>query len=269
MKNRYIGENIRTIIEIIEQLNVKNQPGLIIFADFTKAFDSLDHDYIFSVFEKFNFGEHMINWIKPFYNNISSIVINNGNLSQQFNIERGVRQGCPLSSIIFILCIEILSNRIEQNDNIKGIQIGNKEIKQSLFADDATFFNNGDEASFKQLFETLNTFSKVSGLNLNTNKTTILRVGSLKHTTLTYLPNNKFVWTSTSAKTIGINFYNDTQETLKFNLEPKLNEFKNCLKQWQHRKLTLMGKITVIKTFALPKLIYLNAKVLQHFNSQF
>ena len=40
------------------------------------------------------------------------------------------------------------------------------------------------------------------------------------------------------------------------NLYPKLNDFTNCLKRWQHRKLTLMGKITVIKTFALPKLIY-------------
>ena len=64
MKNRYIGENIRTTIDIIEQLNVNNQPGLIIFTDFEKAFDSLDHDNIFIVFEKCNFDEHMINWIK-------------------------------------------------------------------------------------------------------------------------------------------------------------------------------------------------------------
>ena len=101
------------------------------------------------------------------------------------------------------------------------------------------FLYNGDGTSFKQLFETLNTFSKVSGLNLNTNKSTILRVGSLKHTTLTYMPNNKFVWTSTSAKTLKINYYKDTQETLKFNLEPKLNELKiaptdSVSLEWRH-----------------------------------
>ena len=51
-------------------------------------------------------------------------------------------------------------------------------------------------------------------------------------------------------------FYTDTKQNLLQNITPKLQDFKNCLKQWQHRKLTLMGKITVIKTFALPKLIY-------------
>ena len=51
-------------------------------------------------------------------------------------------------------------------------------------------------------------------------------------------------------------FYTDTKQNLLQNIKPKLQDFKNCLKQWQHRKLTLMGKITVIKTFALPKLIY-------------
>ena len=51
-------------------------------------------------------------------------------------------------------------------------------------------------------------------------------------------------------------FYTDTNYNIMKNIEPKLQEFKNCLKQWQHRKLTLIGKITVIKTFALPKLIY-------------
>ena len=44
--------------------------------------------------------------------------------------------------------------------------------------------------------------------------------------------------------------------SLKLNLDPKIEHFKNCLKQWQHRKLTLLGKVTVIKTYALPKLIY-------------
>ena len=88
------------------------------------------------------------------------------------------------------------------------------------------------------------------------NKTTILRVGTINSTKVIYFPENKFCWTSTSAKTLGITFYNDTNMIPKNNLEPNLNEFKNCLKQWQHRKLTSLGKTTVIKTFALPQMIY-------------
>ena len=66
----------------------------------------------------------------------------------------------------------------------------------------------------------------------------------------------KFEWTSESAKTLGIVFSNEKHKLIENNLLPKLNDFINCLKRWNHRKLTLMGKITVVKTFALPKLIY-------------
>ena len=51
-------------------------------------------------------------------------------------------------------------------------------------------------------------------------------------------------------------FYNDFIKTSKHNIDIKIEEFKNCFKQWQHRKLTLMGKITVVKSFAFPKLVY-------------
>ena len=64
------------------------------------------------------------------------------------------------------------------------------------------------------------------------------------------------MWTSDSAKTLGIIFSTDKHKLIENNLIPKLNDFVNCLKRWNHRKLSLMGKVTVVKTFALPKLIY-------------
>jgi len=67
----------------------------------------------------------------------------------------------------------------------------------------------------------------------------------------------KFNLTSDNAKTLGIVFSNDYDSMVKLNVTPKLNAFKNCLKQWQHRKLSLLGKSTVIKTFAIPKLTLL------------
>ena len=64
-------------------------------------------------------------------------------MSNFFSIQRGVRQGCPLSPFLFILCIEPLSNEISHNNNIKGINIDNIEVKNTLFADDATFLTDG------------------------------------------------------------------------------------------------------------------------------
>ena len=72
----------------------------------------------------------------------------------------------------------------------------------------------------------------------------------------------RLLLTSNSSKTLGILFSNDKQKSIENNLIQKLNNV-NCLTHWNHRKLSLMGKITVVKTFALPKLIY-QLTVLNH-----
>ena len=103
-------------------------------------------------------------------------------------IEQIVWQDCPVSSSLFILCLEILSNYINTNAMIKGIKINDQEIKQTFFADDATFVNDGSATSFETLVETLHKFRKISGLNLNS---TIMRIGSLKNSNFEYCTEKK------------------------------------------------------------------------------
>ena len=111
---------------------------------------------------------------------IQTCVYNNGHMSNFFNVERGVRQGCPLSPYLFISAIEILSHIINTDDNIKGITLINNEIKNTMFADDATFITDGTKSSVENVIKDIDYFSLLSGLNLNKNKTTIMRCGSLK-----------------------------------------------------------------------------------------
>ena len=111
---------------------------MIFFSDFEKAFDSINHDYLFKSLKHLNFSEDFIKWIKLFYANARSCVTNNGFLSPFFSIQRGVRQGCPLSPYLFILCIELLTNQIRNNENISGINICGFELKNACYADDAS-----------------------------------------------------------------------------------------------------------------------------------
>ena len=85
-------------------------------------------------------GPVIQNWIKILYTNVSSCVINNGFASAFFMLSKGIRQGCPLSALLFIITVEILAIEIRNNKNIKGITIGNQTIKISLLADDTTLF---------------------------------------------------------------------------------------------------------------------------------
>ena len=73
-----------------------------------------------------------------FYKNIQSCVINNGITSNYFTIERGVRQGDPLSPYLFVVAVETLAITIRQNSKIKGITIDQKETKLLQYADDTT-----------------------------------------------------------------------------------------------------------------------------------
>ena len=109
VKGRYIGENIRLIQDVMFLTKRFNMPGIAIFLDFRKAFDTIKWKYLFSTLRLFNFGPDIQRWIEVIYHNVSSCVLNNGHASPFFQLHRGVRQGCPLSGLLFVIGIELLA----------------------------------------------------------------------------------------------------------------------------------------------------------------
>ena len=87
-------------------------------------------------------------------------------MSDFFSFNRGVRQGCPLSPHLFILCIEVLSATLLKDQDITGIKINGKEFKSTMFADDATLAMDGSLKSFRKLIYILDNFKLISGLRL-------------------------------------------------------------------------------------------------------
>ncbi|MCV6629109.1 MAG: reverse transcriptase family protein, partial [Flavobacteriaceae bacterium] len=109
LKGRFIGENIRLIDSIICHARENNIPGLILFLDFEKAFDTIEWSFIRDTLKYFGFGIGIIKWMNLFYGRPESYILNNGWASDFFGIRRGVRQGCPLSPYLFVLAAEVLA----------------------------------------------------------------------------------------------------------------------------------------------------------------
>ena len=207
----------------------------------------------------FNFGPQIQQWVKTFYSDATSCVINNGYASKFFKLQRGVRQGCPHSGPLFVLCAEILANAIRADKTIKGINIYNREIKLSQYADDTTVFV-ADLSSAKNLFSLLDAFKKCSGLEVNKSKTEGMWLGANK--------NNKeqplgIQWPKDSICALGIHFSYNEEIGLKKNFENKLSSVTTLLNLWFPRNLTLRGRIIILKTLALSKLIYRGAGMAQ------
>ena len=156
VKGRSIFD-VRTIDDVLEHTKRSEQSGILVTIDFEKAFDSLDHTFLFKVLHTFNFGPSFIQWIRTFYSNVSACVINNGFPTNYFGVDWGVRQGDPLSPLLFILCLEVMACSIRQNDKIQGIKIKNEEVKLSLFADDMTCFLR-NKSSYQHLSSSLECF---------------------------------------------------------------------------------------------------------------
>ena len=170
IKGRFNGENIRLIDSVINFAPAKNIPGLLLFLDFQNAFDSLiGLLYRELLLKHFNFGSSIINWVKTFHNNIESCVLNNGWSSNFFKPERTVRQGCPFSPYRFILCVEVLAEKIRNTKDIKGIFVNQNEIRISQYADDTTLILDGSKKSLTLSSQVLERFRAISGLKLNNN----------------------------------------------------------------------------------------------------
>ena len=106
--------------------------GAIIFVDFTKAFDSLEWNFMLNALKHFGFNESFINWVKTLYTDIQRCVMNNGWVSEMFKNTRGIRQGFPLSALLFVFSVEVMASKLRNNKDNKGFQI--KIDKKKLIA---------------------------------------------------------------------------------------------------------------------------------------
>ena len=231
--------------------------GAILFLDFRKAFDTIEWDFLFNVLKRFGFKEQFITWIKVLYTDCKSCIYNNGHRSQLFNPSRGIRQGCPISALLYILAAEVLAINIRNSENITGIGVNlvneTRFIKISQLADDTTLFLNNKHEIIPAL-NIIKEFGKYSGLELNKNKTEGMWIGRSK---LNKYRVGDIAWPDGPIKALGVYFGHDKDQCNKLNWEAKIASCKKIIDNWRKRSLTYYGKILIIKTLLIPKFTYL------------
>ena len=257
IKNRYIGENIRILSDVLLLTDLEDMEAYITQIDFEKAFDSVEWDFLLKALNELNFGENFITWIKTLYTNITACAGNNGNYSEYFTLSRSIRQGCPISALLFLLVVEILANKIRNDPAIQGIKINDEIFKLAMMADDITLMNR-DIESIANAIKIFNKFEKCSGLKLNLNKTEVIPIGSQKgKNVILPVDLSKINVKHGPFKALGVWFCLDSQENLDLNLTDRIKSMNTLINIWKSRKLSLKGKITILRTLILPQVQFL------------
>jgi hypothetical protein len=178
MKGRKIEDQVKQLKHLLNYAEAVEENGVVVGLDQEKAYDKIDHEYLLTVLEQMRFPHKFGKLVKTLYTDAQTRVMINGELSQPFTVKRGVRQGDPLSCLLFNLAIEPLACLIRKSD-IKGISVPGTDRKLliSLFADDTTIYLS-DSDSWTSLWNILDLWCTASTAKFNMRKTVILPFGS-------------------------------------------------------------------------------------------
>lgn len=179
----------------------------------------------------------------------------NGALTNAIKIGRGIRQGCPLSMALYAICSDPIARKIVNNKKIRPFTIGNEPIKLQQYADDVTCYLN-NETDIRHIFEEFNSYERATGQKLNSAKTEILHINKPKASQKTNIgyDNHKHP----TIKILG-QYYGEDQ--IRITWHEKKMKINRILQNHLHRKLTWVGKRTILNTLATTQLIY-NARII-------
>ena len=255
IKGRQIADLLREMDDIIEYGKIHFPNSIVLSLDYAKAFDTLTLSSIKKALKFFGFSDLFIKWIDVLLADRLSCVRNGGYISDLFSMERGVRQGCPISPLLFILTLELLARDIRNNGNIQGVCIApnSPPVKIKLYADDATLFLK-NLIDFREVLSRIKLFSVFSGLCLNKRKCSAMYIGGASQKG-SYRYGIKF---TNYLRVLGIHFSNEkpTHE-ISDNFEPRIISLEKICSLWEKRCLSQIGKITILKTFGISQFIYI------------
>ena len=258
---QYCGVNGRSIIDCnnmirdVVYFSTEMESNLALLnLDWSKAFDRVDTQFLWRIMRRLGFPESFVNWLMILYKNSQSCLCINGVISSSFEINRSVRQGCPLSMLLFVIFQEPLYLAIKNNKEIPSPKLPNEMcIKLQGYADDSTIFIC-DEESLVTVFREVRRYEKATGAKLNTDKTKILGFSGWKNKSSWGLD---WVKSVNKTKILGIEYTGNYEETCKQNWENIKSKIARISSMLEQRNLTIYQKGIIINASILSKVWYI------------
>ena len=180
-KERSCCDQIATLRIIVEQTLEWNTGLYVVFVDFEKAFDSVDREVLWKILRHYGVPEKIVRMIKVFYNDFQARVLHEGEMTGSFSMNTGVRQGCLLSPLLFLMALDWVS-RQAFGDNKTGIQFTLLQKLEDLdFADDIVLLSQKITHMRQKLAALVEQAARV-GLKINASKTKEMRIRSPANT---------------------------------------------------------------------------------------
>ena len=258
VKNRQILDNVFLAYEAMEWAKMSNQDLVVLMIDFEKAFDQVNWTFLKAAMAKMGFSEIWINWVAAFYEGASTSILVNGVVGEEFEMERGVRQGCPMAPYLYLFIADALAHMLKNPDNeIEGLQLPNGAIlREALFADDSNLYLKGTIQNLNMVDQVLKSYCGGTGSNVNWDKSAAIWA-SLNPRTWQWGQEKGLRWIPEGSSVTSLGF------PLGFNMGQKeknakvLSEIRGKLAQWVNKPLSMAARILVTNQVVLASIWYI------------
>jgi hypothetical protein len=244
IKKRCIHDNFIYSQRVIQLLHRKKKSALFIKLDISKAFDSISWQFLLEVMQALGFSTKWRDWIATLLGTASSKVLVNGIPTEGIRHARGLRQGDPLSPLLFILAIDPLQRIIEvaaQKGILKPILPKAARLRCSLYADDAAIFSDPSPRELERLLKILTFFGNCSGLKINMSKTEIFPIRIDNTVVPQLLQNFPGKISRFPGKYLGLPLH--IRKLRKIDVQPLIDKIGAWLLGWKGRLLSTAGSV--------------------------
>jgi hypothetical protein len=221
-----IFDAVATIRDVAAYAENARRPLYTLTLDFQQAFDSIAHEYLFTILRSYGLSNQFVTLLRNLYADATSCVQINGHLYGPIPIRRGVRQGCPLSMALFTMCLQPFITMLRHR--LPGVRIGRSfnPVSAVAYADDVTAFLT-TMADFHIVQDTIQQFERASGARLNPRKSRLLPIGRWP------APNNLLgIPSQHRVKILGVHFWSTLRQTVSASWTQLVAQVKN--KQRMH-----------------------------------